>query len=101
MSPIAWFSLPIYVLNQSRAPSFHSWNIPNSRINRNTIRALVVNKDILVENNLKTGNRRAISTSKIKNNTTNKKKRVEKGDRISLKGSKPHSNAVSFSLKSE
>jgi len=46
-----------------------------------------------------TGNNNAISTSKTKNNTTNKKKRVEKGDRIFLKGSNPHSKGVLFSLE--
>ena len=41
---------------------------------------------------LKIGKIKATSTSKIKNKTTNRKKRVENGARILLKGSKPHSN---------
>jgi hypothetical protein len=35
--------------------------------------------------------------SKIKNNTTNTKKRVENGERIPLNGSNPHSNGEFFS----
>lgn len=53
---------------------------------------------VFLLNKLKTGNNKAISTSKIKKSTTNKKKRVENGERIFLIGSKPHSKGVSFSL---
>jgi len=102
MSPIALkFSLPAQDLTQSKAPSFHSCTIPTSRIvkNKNSIANKRIDFPLIIY--LKTGNSNAISTSKIKNSTTNKKKRVEKGDRIFLNGSNPHSKGVNFSLKSE
>lgn len=43
------------------------------------------------------GINRIISTSKIKKITANKKKRIEKGDRVCHDGSKPHSNGEFFS----
>lgn len=42
------------------------------------------------------GNKSTTSTSKIKNKIINKKNRKEKGFRIDLIGSKPHSNGDSF-----
>ena len=99
MSPIAYlFSLPVQDLTQSNAPSFHSWNIPINRISKNTATPKKDRRGLLFANILKIGNNKAISTSKIKNSTTNKKKRVENGDRILLNGSNPHSKGVSFSL---
>jgi hypothetical protein len=44
-----------------------------------------------------TGNRRTISTSKIKKIIASKKNRKEKGNRADLIGSKPHSKGEFFS----
>jgi hypothetical protein len=46
---------------------------------------------------IKTGNNRTISTSKIKKIMASKKKRREKGNRADLIGSNPHSNGDLFS----
>ena len=43
------------------------------------------------------GINKIISTSKIKKITANKKKRIEKGARVWIEGSKPHSKGEFFS----
>jgi len=70
-------------------------------MSKNKDKALVIRIVTLVLNILRTGNSKAISTSKIRNNTTSKKNRVENGERIFLNGSNPHSKGVNFSPKSE
>ena len=98
MSPIAFLA---YLLNysfvQSKAPSFHSWNIPNNKIVKKALRLRVIIVDTVIQVIVWIGKRRATSTSKIKKSTTKRKNRVEKGDRVSLKGSNPHSNGDIFS----
>lgn len=46
---------------------------------------------------IKTGNKRTISTSKMRKIIANKKNRKEKGSRADLIGSKPHSKGDLFS----
>ena len=71
--------------------------MPKSKIaiNARTINKILI--DLEEKNAERTGKSRATSTSKIKKSTTNKKKRVENGARILLKGSNPHSKGVIFS----
>jgi hypothetical protein len=60
---------------------------------------LIVVVVIDIVNILKIGNSKETSISKIKNNTTNTKNRVENGARMLLNGSKPHSNAEFLSIQ--
>lgn len=86
-------------LIQFKDPSFHSWKSPNKSTNKNSTSPIIKNTDPEKIKKVSTGNNNAISTSKIKNNTTKIKNRVEKGARISLKGSNPHSKADNFSVE--
>ena len=96
------FSLSSEFEIQSKAPSFHSWKVPSSKTPKKSNRASPIKKEPLLKIKLpRIGNKRATSTSKIKNKTTSKKKRVENGVRVFLRGSNPHSNADIFSLLSE
>nr|YP_010574494.1 NADH dehydrogenase subunit 3 [Onchidium reevesii]ADZ61661.1 NADH dehydrogenase subunit 3 [Onchidium reevesii]UZH97735.1 NADH dehydrogenase subunit 3 [Onchidium reevesii] len=79
------------------APSFHSWKSPINKIIKNTNNLTLKNMDAPLTIILNTGNKSAISTSKIKNNTTKTKNRVENGVRLALSGSNPHSKGVDFS----
>ena len=90
------FSLSLKFV-QSRAPSFHSWNNPKSRIKKNEVKENTSIEELIIFIIENIGNINLISISKIKNSTIKIKNRIEKGIRISLKGSKPHSNGVFFS----
>ena len=96
MSPIALFSLSLKLV-QSSAPSFHSWNNPISKIIINIIKHHLIVILFIIFIIEKIGNNILISISKIKNKIIKMKNRIEKGIRISLKGSNPHSKGVFFS----
>nr|ADD37176.1 NADH dehydrogenase subunit 3 [Platevindex mortoni]UZH97748.1 NADH dehydrogenase subunit 3 [Platevindex mortoni] len=83
------------------APSFHSWNKPINKMSKKMNKLLVKKSDLPLTIMVKTGNSSAISTSKMSNSTTKTKNRVEKGVRLALSGSNPHSNGVNFSSELE
>ena len=78
-------------------PSFHSWKSPRIKITKN--RKLPTNRISLmpVESAARTGNKRTISTSKIRKMIASRKKRKEKGNRADFIGSNPHSKGELFS----
>lgn len=82
---------------QSRDPSRHSWISPTTKIitkNKTPKRATYLYPSTATKGN---GNSSAISTSKIKKITANKKNRTEKGTREEDLGSNPHSKGDPFS----
>lgn len=84
-------------MDQFNEPSFHSWNNPSVTIRINKI--YLMEKEIKLKDITKMGigSKIMISISKIRNNTANKKNRVENGKRALDKESNPHSNGEIFS----
>lgn len=80
-------------------PCFHSYISPSSKITRNKLPAvkIIYGKKIAIFILIINGNNSTISTSNTKNSTAIKKNRDENGNRVTPKGSNPHSKGVSFS----
>lgn len=82
---------------QFREPSFHSWNRPRIKISRKLNTPEEETRSVEAIIFVMAGNKRTISTSKIRKITANKKNRRENGRRAELIGSNPHSNGDIFS----
>ena len=83
--------------DQSREPSFHSWNSPSNKINRNSALARMVFMVVDVAVTSGSGTSRTISMSNTMKIIASRKNRSENGIRAVFLGSKPHSNGDDFS----
>jgi hypothetical protein len=92
-----YLTISLDYFDQFKAPCFHSWSNPNSKIKIKI--TLVTDHHIKLEvlKIIIIGKIRAISTSKIKKIIVIKKNRIEKGRRDEFIGSKPHSKGDVFS----
>lgn len=92
-----YLTISLIYFDQFKAPCFHSWSSPNSKIVIKIILVIVHHIKLEILKIIIIGKIKAISTSKIKKIIVIRKNRIEKGRREEFIGSNPHSKGDVFS----